>query len=140
MFIGAEGSSEKTLAELGFVHRPEAWNTLFRAVTNSWEPVVHVKTGKGLYESADFTPLQALKTDLKPAAIELQHLKKRLEAGGWCLTIPPDDTPIYRIPCMHPTKSGDDATIDWETLRSIIEAGGRNDLRRIPSSEKVSAS
>src|SRR5207244_616318 len=78
-FVGPQGGSGRALVELVFIHRPEGWNTVFRADTNSWEEVVHVHTGKQLYESADFGALQALKTDRKPASREVDMIKQRLE-------------------------------------------------------------
>jgi hypothetical protein len=62
MFMGPRASSRDPFAKLGFVYRPEGWNTLFNPATQKWEEVVHVATGKPLYETADFSPLAAMKT------------------------------------------------------------------------------
>jgi hypothetical protein len=125
-FMGAQGSSGKALAEMVFIYRPEGWNTLYRADTNSWEEVAHAKTGKALYDSADFSPLAALKADQKPGAWELEMIKKRMAEGGYSLTTPFDPTPITGIPYTPPSRPGERTPppIDWETLREIMEAGG----------------
>lgn len=60
--FGPKGSSGKPIAELYFVHRPEGWNTLYRADTGKYEEVRHLVTNEPLYRSADFGPLAALKT------------------------------------------------------------------------------
>jgi len=62
MFMGPQASSGEPSAKLGFVYRPEGWNTLFNPATQKWEEVVHVETGKRLYQTADFSPLAAMKT------------------------------------------------------------------------------
>jgi hypothetical protein len=62
MFMGPQATSREPFAKLGFVYRPEGWNTLFNPATEKWEEVVHVATGKPLYEAADFSPLAAMKT------------------------------------------------------------------------------
>jgi hypothetical protein len=61
MFMGPQASSREPLAKLGFVYRPEGWNALFNPATQKWEEVVHVATGKPLYEAVDFSPLAAMK-------------------------------------------------------------------------------
>jgi len=65
MFMGSQASSREPSAKLGFVYRPEGWNTLFNPATQKWEEVVHVTTGKPLYEAADFSPLAAMKTTVR---------------------------------------------------------------------------
>ena len=62
LFMGPDSSSRAPLAQLVFIHRPEGWNRMFRADTNTWEEVIHVDTGKKLYEEVDFGPLAALKS------------------------------------------------------------------------------
>lgn len=61
LFMGPKASSQLPFGRLVFVHRPEGWNKMFRADTQTWEEVVHIGTGKGLYETSDFSPLAALK-------------------------------------------------------------------------------
>jgi hypothetical protein len=61
-FMGPKVSTTSSMGRLVFVDRPEGWNKVFRADTQTWEEVVHINTGKGLYEAADFSPLGALKT------------------------------------------------------------------------------
>ena len=61
MFMGPKTSNGDTLARLGFVYRPEGWNTLLNPVTRTWEEVAHVAIGKKLYEVADFSSLIATK-------------------------------------------------------------------------------
>lgn len=60
MFMGANWSSREPLARLGFVYRPEGWNTLFNPASQAWEVVVHINTNKKLYETMDFSPLVGL--------------------------------------------------------------------------------
>ena len=62
LFMGLENSSRAPLAQLVFIQRPEGWNKMFKADTSTWEEVIHVDTGKKLYEEADFGPLAALKS------------------------------------------------------------------------------
>lgn len=137
IFLGPKGGSGQALGELGFVHRPEGWNTLFRTDTKSWEEVVYVGSGKKLYESADFGPLAALKTDQKPAARELEMIKKRMEEGNYCLLIPGNPNPIRSIPYTPPPRPGEapQAVIDWEEIRRIMEAGGTIEVLPIPKGE-----
>lgn len=61
LFLGPDSDSTSPDAELVFVHRPEGWNNVFNPASEKWEEVVHVQTGKPLYESVDFAPLVALK-------------------------------------------------------------------------------
>ncbi len=131
-FLGPQGSSGKALGELLFIYRPEGWNTLFRADTNSWQEVVHVQTGEKLYQTADFGPLQAMKSEQQPAARVLDIIKKLMEEGGHYLKIPPDPTPIYSIPYTPAPSAEEEAptTIDWETIRRIMEAGGTIEVKR----------
>ena len=70
LFMGQKASSDSPAGRLIFVYRPEGWNKMFRADTQTWEEVVHVGTGKGLYEAADFSPLAGLKAS---------HLTLRVE-------------------------------------------------------------
>jgi hypothetical protein len=124
-FAGPAGSSANRFGKLIFIYRPEGWNKLFRADTNSWEEVVHVGSGKKLYESADFSPLAALKADEAPSAWAINRIKKALDEGAY-LTIPPDTTPIHGIPYTPPATPGEDPpeTIDWEQMQNLMEAGG----------------
>ena len=59
-FAGTSASSTDPVATFGFVHRPEGWNTAYREETGRWEEIVLGDTGKGPYDTADFTPLEAL--------------------------------------------------------------------------------
>jgi hypothetical protein len=56
MFLGPQGSSSKRVGELVFVHRPEGWNTIYRADTKRYEEVRHVGSDEPLYRYADFGP------------------------------------------------------------------------------------
>jgi hypothetical protein len=69
LFMGTRASSESPFAQLLFVHRPEGWNSLFRAESNSWEEVVHKETGETLYKPIDFGPLAALKNQFRNAGL-----------------------------------------------------------------------
>jgi hypothetical protein len=59
--VGPRASSANPVAKLIFHYRPEGWNTWFREETQQWEEVRHVETGEPLYQSADFSPLSAMK-------------------------------------------------------------------------------
>jgi hypothetical protein len=131
-YVGIDGKAGRAIWEMLFVHRPEGWNTLFRPDTKTWEEVVHVKTGERLYRSADFMPLLALKTEVKPAEKELEMIKKGLATRDYYMLIPGDPNPIYSIP-YYPTAMSENRpaeVVDWERVRQIMEAGGRVRLYR----------
>ena len=130
MFQGPQGSSGKRLAELYFVHRPEGWNTLYRADTQRYEEVRHAATGDPIYRSVDFGPLAALKTQEKSGEDQIEMIKGIMEKGGHYMTLAPDTTPIHSIPYTPPQKTGGTAKqpLDWEGLRAYIQSGGRVDL------------
>lgn len=125
MFQGPKGSSGKRLAELYFIHRPEGWNTLYRADTQRYEEVRHVATGEPIYRSVDFGPLAALKTQEKPGEDQIQWIQS-LMATGHYITLGPDPTPIHSIPYTPPAKAGAAAEqpLDWEGVRLFIQSGG----------------
>lgn len=130
MFQGPKGSSSKRLAELYFVHRPEGWNTLYRADTQRYEEVRHVGTGEPIYRSVDFAPLAALKTQEKPGEDVIERIRSIMEKGGHYMTLSPDTTPIHSIPYTPPAKSGSGEVrpLDWEGVREFIQNGGKVDL------------
>jgi hypothetical protein len=59
MLVGPEGKSSRPVAMLNFVYRPEGWNTLFNPQTQRWEEVRFAGSGQPLYQSADFSTLDA---------------------------------------------------------------------------------
>jgi hypothetical protein len=138
MFIGPKGSSGKELGEFVFVHRPEGWNTLYRADTGKYEEVRHVNTNEPLYRSADFSPLAALKTDKRASDFGVDWMKERL-GQGWRLFLPDCPVPIERIPFTVPPESRGElpVTIDWDYLRRFIEAGGKVEMRPAPEGSAV---
>jgi hypothetical protein len=136
-FVGPQASSAQILASLVFVYRPEGWNTLFRSETQRWEEVRFVGTNQPPYESADFAPLAAMKTDRKPHQEKIEQMKQML-AEGYCITLPPDRTVIDTIPFTPTTKSETlpSGVLDWEAIRRHIEEGGRVTLQK-PASVKA---
>ena len=125
MFHGSKGSSGQRLAELYFVHRPEGWNTLYRADTQRYEEVRHLTTGEPIYRSVDFGPLAASKTQRKPGDDQIEMIKSLMEKGEY-ITLEPDRTPIYSIPYTPLAKAAGTAErpLDWEGLRVFIQSGG----------------
>lgn len=129
LFMGPQGSSGKPLAELFFIHRPEGWNTLYRADTQRYEEVRHVGTNEPPYRSVDFAPLAALRTQRKPGEDQIEMIKATMERGSHNMTLQPDNVTVQGIPCTLPAREGAAArTLDWEGLRVYIQSGGRVEL------------
>jgi hypothetical protein len=67
LFMGPEGTSDPSVVELVFVHRPEGWNTVYHLTSgeaqNGFRPEVRSDTPeKPSYESADFSQFTAMKS------------------------------------------------------------------------------
>ena len=58
--IGPRARNTDQHGEICFAHHPEGWNKMFRNDKQTWVEVVHINTGKKLYETADFSALSAL--------------------------------------------------------------------------------
>lgn len=125
-FLGPEATSRSPLASLVFVCRPEGWNTLYREETKKWEEVRFAATGEPPYQSVDFAPLAALKTDRKPHEEQIEQMKQMMKEG-FCMTLPPDPTIIDQIPFTPMSRSDTlpPGVIDWEVIRNYLEEGGR---------------
>jgi hypothetical protein len=130
MFMGLEASSGKPLGELVFIHRPEGWNTLFRADTGRYERVRHVQSNEPLYQAADFAPLADMRTEITASDQSIDMLKERLRQG-WRMTLPPNKMQIDSIPFTTPPefRATLPETVDWDFLRRFMEAGGRIEMR-----------
>jgi hypothetical protein len=60
MFMGPKASSGDPRAKLGFVFRPEGWNTAQDPETGEWVGITLGQTGKGPIQLADFSQIDKL--------------------------------------------------------------------------------
>jgi hypothetical protein len=60
MCMGPAAEDGRPIAVLGFVSRPEGWNTAYCEESAQYEEICHVDTGKGPHEPVDFTPLSRM--------------------------------------------------------------------------------
>ncbi len=60
LLVGPKADDARPTAALGFVHRPEGWNTAIDPETGLRDEIIDAQTGRPLLEAADFDALASV--------------------------------------------------------------------------------